>query len=106
MPPAQLWAPLPHCCVLQAHFQGTYQSEAVVPGSALQGQKLNPVLVPACPPVLPLPFLVVTWGVGSSVPALAGHPGLSAPSCSLTRLRQDEIQELGSNSPDHPESPG
>ena len=48
MPPAQPRAPLPHCCVLQAHFWGMYQSEAVVPGSALQGQKLNPVLVPAC----------------------------------------------------------
>ena len=106
MPPAQPRAPLPHCCVLQAHFWGMYQSEAVVPGSALQGQKLNPVLVPSCAPVLPPLSPVVMWGVGSSVLALAGHLGLSTPSCGLTRLRQDELQEPGSNSPDHPESPG
>ena len=106
MPPAQLRAPLPHCCVLQAHFWGMYQSEAVVPGSALQGQKLNPVLVPSCAPVLPPLSPVVMWGVGSSVLALAGHLGLSTPSRGLTRLRQDELQEPGSNSPDHPESPG
>ena len=59
MPPAQLWSPLPHCCVPQAHFRGTCQSEAVVPGSALQGQKLNLVLVPSRPPVLPPHSLVV-----------------------------------------------
>ena len=86
VPPAQLRAPLPHCCVLQAHFWGMYQSEAVVPGSALQGQKLNPVLVPSCAPVLPPLSPVVMWGVGSSVLALAGHLGLSTPSCGLTRL--------------------
>nr|XP_014335341.1 PREDICTED: CCR4-NOT transcription complex subunit 8-like [Bos mutus] len=49
---------------------------------------------------------LVTWDAGSSVLALARHPGLSTPSCGLTRLRQDELQEPGSNSPDHPESPG
>ena len=62
MPPAQPRHPLPHCCVLQVYFWGMCQSEAVAPGSALQGQKLNPILVPARAPVLPPPSPVVMWG--------------------------------------------
>lgn len=54
MPPAQPQHPLPHCCVLQVYFWGMCQSEAA-PGCALQGQKLDLVLVPARAPVLPPP---------------------------------------------------